>query len=321
MKKIAFVFSCIVFPLYAQNKIEYLPFGDMNSWIVRYIEESALIGGQTKALYAIGKADTIYSNHPYPYGQDGSPWGTSNAFAKVCGVRKVAVSAFPEKRDNGYCCKLQTSLQTVTAVGINIKAVATGSLFTGQLGDPITLEGAKCPAKAIDMGIPFAKRPSALILDYKAIILPAYELQEANASTKVKTLLGHDEGEILLFLQHRWEDEDGNIFAYRVGTASEHITQTIHDWQNDHRLPIRYGDLSLSIDFKLWEALTCTRFMARNSKGKMVYIQEIDYRGDIVPTHLIIQISSGCQRPFVGCPGNTLWCDNIRLEYSTNKSI
>ena len=66
MKKIAFVFSCIVFPLYAQNKIEYLPFGDMNSWIVRYIEESALIGGQTKALYAIGKADTIYSNHPYP---------------------------------------------------------------------------------------------------------------------------------------------------------------------------------------------------------------------------------------------------------------
>ena len=310
------ILACAVSTLYAQNKIEYLPFGDMNSWIVRYIEESTLIGGQCKALYAIGKADTIYSNHPYQYGQDGSPWGTSNAFAKVCGVRKVAVSAFPEKRDSGYCCKLQTSLQTITAVGINIKAIATGSLFTGQLGDPITLEGAKCPAKAIDMGIPFTKRPSALILDYKAVILPSFELQEANASTKVKTLLGHDEGEILLFLQHRWEDEQGNIFAYRVGTASEHISQTINNWQNNHRLPVRYGDLILSGNFKPWEALlTSTRFMARNSKGKMTYIQEIGYRGDLNPTHIIVQISSGCQRAFVGCPGNTLWCDNIRLEY------
>jgi len=55
--------------------------------------------------------------------------------------------------------------------------------------------------------------------------------------------------------------------------------------------------------------------MARNSQGKMVPIQEVGYRSDVEPTHLILQISSGCQEPFVGCPGNVVWCDNIRLVY------
>lgn len=55
--------------------------------------------------------------------------------------------------------------------------------------------------------------------------------------------------------------------------------------------------------------------MARNSKGKMVPVQEVGYKADVEPTHLILQISAGCQEPFVGCPGNVVWCDNIRLVY------
>ena len=150
--------------LYSQERIEYLPYGKMDSWTVRYIKESVLLGGKTRALYVIAKTDTLRQNKPYPYGKNGSPWGTSNAYAKVCGVEKAAVSVTPERRGKGYCCRLETTLQTVKAVGIVLKALATGSIYTGRLLDPVTLEWVKVPMKAIDMGIPFTKRPSALML-------------------------------------------------------------------------------------------------------------------------------------------------------------
>jgi len=44
-------------------------------------------------------------------------------------------------------------------------------------------------------------------------------------------------------------------------------------------------------------------------------VEEIGWRGDLEPTHMIIQISAGCQAPFTGCPGNVMWCDNISLVY------
>ena len=313
--KFLFVFAILSLYLHAQEEVEYLPYGKMDSWTVRYIKESFLLGGKTRTLYVIAKTDTIRQNKPYPYGENGSPWGTSNAYAKVLGVEKAAVSVTPEKRGNGYCCRLETTLQTVTAVGIDLKALATGSLFTGRLIDPVTLEGCKAPIKTIDMGIPFTKRPKALMLDYKAVIQQGKDLVKATGSTKVTTVKGQDAGEIVLFLQHRWEDDNGNIFAYRVGTACERITQSIPTWQNDHKLPVRYGDITQSSDYRTWEKLSKDRFMARNSKGKMVPVQEVGYKADVEPTHLILQISAGCQEPFVGCPGNVVWCDNIRLVY------
>lgn len=313
--KLLFVFAMLSLNLHAQEKVEYLPFGMMDSWTVRYIKESFLLGGKTRALYVIAKTDTIRQNKPYPYGENGSPWGTSNAYAKVLGVEKAAVSVTPERRGNGYCCRLETTLQTVKAVGIDLNALATGSLFTGQLLDPITMECCKVPMKSMDMGIPFTKRPKALMLDYKAFIQQDKNLVKATGGTKVTTIQGQDAGQIVLFLQHRWEDADGNLFAYRVGTASERITQSIPTWQNDHKLPVRYGDITQSSDYKTWEKLSKDCFMARNSKGKMVPVQEVGYKADVEPTHLILQISAGCQEPFVGCPGNVVWCDNIRLVY------
>lgn len=313
--KLLFVFAILSLYLHAQEEVEYLPYGKMDSWTVRYIKESFLLGGQTRALYVIAKTDTIRQNKPYPYGENGSPWGTSNAYAKVLGVEKAAVSVTPEKRGNGYCCRLETTLQTVKAVGIDLKALATGSLFTGQLLDPVTMECCKEPMKSMDMGIPFTKRPKALMLDYKAVIQQDKDLVKATGGTKVTVVQGQDAGQIVLFLQHRWEDADGNIFAYRVGTASERITQSIPTWQNDHVLPVRYGDITQSSDYKTWEKLSKDSFMARNSKGKMVPVQEVGYKADVEPTHLILQISAGCQEPFVGCPGNVVWCDNIRLMF------
>lgn len=317
MKRFFFLFlaSILSLSLYSQERIEYLPYGKMDTWTVRYIKESILLGGKTRELYVIAKTDTIWQNKPYPYGRNGSPWSTSNAYAKVCGVEKAAVSVTPERRGDGYCCRLETTLQTVKAIGIDLKALATGSIYAGRLLDPVTLEGIKVPMKAIDMGIPFSKRPVALMLDYKAVIQHGKAMVQATGSTKVTTVRGQDAGEIILFLQHRWEDADGNIYAYRVGTASERITESIPNWKNNYRLTIRYGDITHTANYKSWEKLSKNRFMARNSKGKMVPVQEIGYKADATPTHMILQISAGCHEAFTGCPGNVLWVDNIRLVY------
>ena len=317
MKRFFFLFlaSILSLSLYSQERIEYLPYGKMDTWTVRYIKESILLGGKTRELYVIAKTDTIWQNKPYPYGRNGSPWSTSNAYAKVCGVEKAAVSVTPERRGDGYCCRLETTLQTVKAIGIDLKALATGSIYAGRLLDPVTLEGIKVPMKAIDMGIPFSKRPVALMLDYKAVIQHGKAMVRATGSTKVTTVHGQDAGEIILFLQHRWEDADGNIYAYRVGTASERITESIPNWKNNYRLTIRYGDITHTANYKSWEKLSKNRFMARNSKGKMVPVQEISYKADATPTHMILQISAGCHEAFTGCPGNVVWVDNIRLVY------
>ena len=41
---------------------EPLPYGDMDEWQVRYIEESKLLGGKVKTLYALAPNDTIREN-------------------------------------------------------------------------------------------------------------------------------------------------------------------------------------------------------------------------------------------------------------------
>lgn len=293
----------------AQGHLEPVPYGDFESWTVRYIKESPLLGGKTKALYMVAANDTIRGTR---YQRGDSPWSSGNAYAQALGVNKVSVSVVPEKRGEGYCCRMETRLDTVKAVGINLKALVTGSLYTGVLADPVTLAHSSDPNSAIDMGIPFTKRPKALVLDYKAKIVDGQILQ-ANASTRVHKVEGKDKGQIVLVLQHRWE-QDGHVYAYRVGTATEYISQSTDGWVNGHRLEVAYCDSPTDCN-RPWHDLSNHRFKTRNSKGKMVLVEEIGWRGDMKPTHLIIQISSGCQLPFTGCPGNIVWVDNIQLEY------
>ena len=65
MKKISLLFFlCLAANIYAE-RIDTIPFGDMESWAVRYIKESKLLGGQTKMLYALAPTDTIWENGPY----------------------------------------------------------------------------------------------------------------------------------------------------------------------------------------------------------------------------------------------------------------
>ena len=274
----------------AQERIEVL--NDFESWTERSIKESAIIGGKTKTLY-----------------KPGGVWGCSNAYAKVMGVEKVSVSVTPEKRGNGTCCRMESTLEIVSAIGINFKALATGSIYTGKMVDVISAKQTSDPNSAIDMGIPFTGRPTALILDYKALIKDEKAVY-APAKTQVKEVEGRDAGIITLYLQHRWE-ENGHVYAYRVGTVQKKITQSTDDWQNDFRIPVIYGKSSV--------ALAKNNQKTHNSKGEMVNIEEVDYRADVEPTHLIVQISAGCMPPFTGCPGNIVWCDNIRLEYDNSK--
>jgi len=275
----------------AQERIEPIPFGNFETWTEQQIQESKLIGGQTKTLYRIG-----------------GPWSSSNAHARALGVDKVSVSVTPEKRGNGYCCRMESTLEEVTAIGIDFKALATGSIFTGKMIDVVGMKQSSDPNSAIDMGVPFEGRPTALLLDYKALIQNQSAVY-APAKTKVKEVAGRDKGHITLILQHRWE-ENGHVYAYRVGTAVKNIDKTT-DWKNDFRLPIVYGDAG-----KASKELSNNRHKTHNSEGKMVCIEEVDFREDVQPTHLIIQISAGSMPPFTGCPGNTIWVDNIKLVYN-----
>jgi len=280
------------------ERIEPIPFGDFEHWTGQQIKESALIGGKTKTLYKIG-----------------GPWSSSNAHARALGVDKVSVSVTPEKRGEGTCCRMQSTLEEVTAIGIDFKALATGSIYTGSMIDIVGMKQSSDPNSAIDMGIPFTGKPVALILDYKAIIHDEKAVY-APAKTKIKEVSGRDHGHITLILQHRWE-ENGHVYAYRVGTAVQPIDKTT-DWQNDFRLPVVYGQ-----DGENLKELSNNRHKTHNANGQMVCIEEVGFRGDVEPTHLIIQISAGSMAPFTGCPGNVVWCDNIRLAYdhSTTTAI
>lgn len=127
-------------PLYgfAQEKVVPIKYGDMDQWIIRKVHESGVIGGNTKLLYEIGPTKEIDGNKPYK-NMGGSPWGTSNVMAKVVGIVKTNNSVYRDKRDNGYCARLETHIESVKVLGmVNITVLAAGSIYLGDMLEPIT---------------------------------------------------------------------------------------------------------------------------------------------------------------------------------------
>lgn len=294
--------------------LEPIPYGDMEQWVVRLIKESAIIGGQTREIYCLGKTDTIRGNRAYDYARSGSPWASSNAYAKVAGVEKGACTMRPEKReDGGTCCRMDVELQSVKALGIvNVSVIAGGTLFTGQTIEPI--KSTDNPNKNIACGIPFTKRPKALVFDYKCRVSPEQTMTSTKGGGKPKTIPGHDCAKAFLFLEHRWEDADGTIHAIRVGTAAQLFDHTVSSWQNAHRLEVHYGDITGQPFFIPLMKLQTEQY-AMNSRGQMVNFIEEGWDGSLTPTHMIINFSAGSQEAYVGREGNTMWVDNIKLEY------
>ena len=55
---------------------------------------------------------------------------------------------------------------------------------------------------------------------------------------------------------------------------------------------------------------------ALNSRGEKKPILEEGWADEGTPcTHAVLQITAGSQGAFTGAIGNTLWIDNVRLEY------
>ena len=259
-----------------QERVEPIPFGDMDRWIDRQIKESAIIGGETKHVYAIGPTMTIESNEAYE-NMGGSPWASSNILARVAGITKTNTSVFPEKRGDGYCARLDTRMESVKALGfINITVLAAGSVFLGEMHEPIT--GTKNPMRKLDTGIPFTQKPKALRFDYKIRMSERENRIRATGFSRIKDVEGKDYPEVNLFLQKRWEDKDGNIYAKRVATMVVRFDRTTADWQNDATFTLLYGDITGHPDYdpNMMRLQVQERY-AVNSKGESVPIQEVGW--------------------------------------------
>ena len=49
------------------QKVEMIPFGNMDHWTTRILKESNLLGGNTRYIYEIAPTMTIEGNKPYRY--------------------------------------------------------------------------------------------------------------------------------------------------------------------------------------------------------------------------------------------------------------
>lgn len=312
---IAGLLSCISLSAQSQIVESLNRYGTLDSWSVRQIKESGLIGGQTKHLYEFyGNRDTTATKEPFT-APEGYLWRTNNVMAVVAGITKTNNTVFPEPRDGGYCARIETHIETVKAIGIiNMDVVCQGAFILGTLNEPI--KDTKNPMAKVLYGVPFEGRPTALVFDYKADV--GHEAIRGTGFSKLKNLGYPDYPEIAIILQKRWEDEEGNVHALRVGTGIERITENVPDWVDGHRIDVHYGDISSEPFFKDYMGLNNNperAFHTLNGKGDNVIVSEEGWAApEEQPNFMIIKFISSCGKAFYGGVGNTLWIDNIRIE-------
>ncbi len=212
--------------------------------------------------------------------------------------------------------KVQARMEHVKALGIiNLDVMVAGTIFLGEIVEPIT--STKTPFGKMAMGMPYTKRPVALVFDYKVDMPPANTRIKATGLGSKKTLQGRDQAEVYVLLQKRWEDKNGGLHALRVGTGRERYARSI-PYTKGHRIKINYGDISRKPFYKPYMGLLNGEkaYYARNSKGKLVPVQEEGWApADAVPTHVLVMASSSCGEPYVGTEGVTLYIDNIAFGF------
>lgn len=321
MKRMKYIYRAVglamaMFPLMAvsQDKVVKLKYGDMDQWVTRKIHESGIIGGKTKLLYELGPTQEIDGNHPY-VNLGGSPWANSNVMAKVMGIVKTNTSVYPERRGEGYCARLETHIEKVKVLGmVNITVLASGSLFLGDMKEPIT--STKEGEKALNSGVHFTERPKAVRFDYKVEMSGQPNRIRQTGFSRKSIVPGQDCAIMTCLLQHRTEDAEGNIIARRVGTAVICYKRN-EGWHNKATYAIKYGDISHSKSYdEALMKLGVGNYYARNSKGESTLIKEVGWASaNEKPTHLILQFTSSLGGAFVGSPGNKLWIDNVELIY------
>ena len=156
MKRIIFslvvALASSVSSLFAQ--VREIPFGNMEKWLVRKVDESFIIGGKTRYLYEVAPGDTLKDNTPFVPNLKVSPWATSSVLAVVKGVTKSSCTVFPEYHGKGHAARLETRIERVKVMGlINISVLATGTIFLGEVAEPV--RDTKNPQSKLMMGIPF----------------------------------------------------------------------------------------------------------------------------------------------------------------------
>ena len=296
-------------------KLEPIPYADFSNWKTRGITESKLIGGKHKTIYEIAPQGNSEGNVPYT-NEGGSPWATSNVYAKVAGVVKGSNTVEPAMKDGNRVAKMQAKMEEVKVLGlVNMDVMVAGTIFLGQVYEPIT--SPRGPFSKMEMGIPYTKRPTALVFDYQVDMPHDNTRTKSTGFSPKKTLQGRDNAEVYVLLQERWEDEKGNIYARRVGTGRERYDKSI-PWTERHQLPIHYGDITGKSFYKPWMGLLNgdKAYYAKNSKGKLVPVEEVGWAAaDATPTHVLVMASSSCGEPFVGTEGLTLYIDNIAFGF------
>lgn len=289
--------------------------GRFDNWCVRQVKESGIIGGNTKYLYEFyGDQDTLVTGKTPFEAPEGYLWRTNNVLAIVAGVVKTNNTVYPEKRDDGYCARIETHIEEVKALGIvNMDVTCQGALLLGTLPEPITTT--KDPMSKVLYGIPFTGSPRALSIDYKADV--GHEVIRGTGFSKLKPMGYADYAEITVILQKRWEDEDGNVHALRVGTGIERIMEDVPQWRNGYEIMINYGDITGEPFYREYMGLKTdpeTAYHALNSKGRNVIISEDGWAAPgTAPTHIMIHFISSCGEAFYGGVGNTLWVDNVQI--------
>lgn len=296
-------------------RLEPIKYGNFSSWVTRHITESKVIGGKGKTLYEIGPTQTINGNRAYR-NAGGSPWATSNVYAKVSGVVKGSCAVTPANINGNQMCKMTAIMEHVKVLGlINMDVMVAGSIFLGQINEPIS--STKGPFAKMEMGMPYTKRPVALVYDYMVKMPNVNTRVRSSGIGSKKTLKGRDNAEVYVLLQKRWEDAKGNIYAHRVGTGRErfnHSTSLV----KGHQLKIHYGDITKKPFYKSYMGLLdgSKAYYARNSKGKLVPVHEIGWAdADETPTHVLMMASSSCGEPFVGTEGLSLYVDNFAFGF------
>ena len=319
-----FCLSCLLLAhlcadLCAQNDtvVELInEYGKFDSWCAREVKESALIGGEIETLYEFyGTPGDVRRTDKEPFeAPKGYLWRTNNVLAIVAGVVKTNNTVFPEQRGEGYCARIETHIEEVKVLGmLNMDVTCQGAVLVGVLPEPITTT--KDPMAKVFYGIPFTACPKAVRMDIKADV--GHEVIRGTGFSKLKPMGYEDHAEITVMLQKRWEDEDGNIHALRVGTAIERIQEDIPEWENGHELVIEYGDITSEPYYRDYMGLKNDpdiAYHAVNSRGKNVIIHEDGWAPEgTEPTHMILHIISSCGKAFYGGVGNTVWIDNVEI--------
>lgn len=295
------------------NSLGQLNYSSLDFWYARKVKESTLLSGKTVDLFGVGIVDSNSDFYNLELKDEKSPWSTTNIYSKMMfdiGNTRV----FPEKRGNGYCCRLETGIRKDNIAGLKVEVLIAGTLFVGDMIEPV--KGLKDPLKNVNQGIPFNKKPKAVKFDYK------YHVGENRvvATYNSKPTEGTDKAEFCFILQKRWEDKDGNVFATRIGGARRFFTGTLNEWVNDSEFPVTYGDVTHlpEYDEKTMGLIPgVSEVYVKNSKNEMVSLVETGWgKPEDIPTHLILYFTSSYQGvDYIGSTETVFWVDNIEFIY------